>query len=159
MLGWLKALPIKRLQVRSVLSVVYAHVLLSSDVFEGVEERLRDAERWLNAPTMEMVVVDQAAFRCLGGSIGIARTGMALARGNVPQTMTYAQQALDLAPNDDHLTRGGAAGFLGLASWTRGDLAAAHHSYAEGIAILHKAGNIAESINGTITVAAMRRLV
>jgi LuxR family maltose regulon positive regulatory protein len=81
---------------------------------------------------------------------------MALAEGDVPATITYARQALDLAPQDDHLTRGGAAGFLGLAFWTNGDLEAAHRTYAEGMASLHKAGNIADAINGAITLGAIR---
>jgi LuxR family maltose regulon positive regulatory protein len=103
-----------------------------------------------------MVVVDDEAFRRLPGTIAIAHAGLALARGDVPQTKTYAQQALDLAPEDDHLTRGGAAGFLGLASWTSGDLEAAHRTYADGMASLQKAGNIADAINGAITLAAIR---
>ena len=36
--------------------------------------------------------------------------------------MKYAQQVLDLVPEDDHLRRGAAAALLGLASWTSGDL-------------------------------------
>jgi LuxR family maltose regulon positive regulatory protein len=166
LLGWLRALPDEVLQVRPVLSAAYAHVLLSSGVFEGVEERLRDAELWLDTtadrparpgtPPVEMVVVDDEAFRRLPGTIAIARAGMALAGGDVPATVTYARQALDLAPSDDHLTRGGAAGFLGLAFWTSGDLETARRTYAEGMASLQKAGNIADAINGAITLAAIR---
>src|SRR5205085_10014734 len=48
LLGWLKALPEQVIQARPVLGVAYAHVLLSGGTFEGVEERLRDAERWLD---------------------------------------------------------------------------------------------------------------
>jgi LuxR family maltose regulon positive regulatory protein len=103
-----------------------------------------------------MVVVDNATFRRLPGAIAIARAGMALARGDVPATEIYARQALDLAPSDDLLTRGGAAGFLGLAFWTSGDLEAAHQTYAEGMASLQKAGSIADAINGAITLGAIR---
>jgi LuxR family transcriptional regulator, maltose regulon positive regulatory protein len=166
LLGWLKALPDEVLHVRPVLSAAYAHVLLSSGVFEGALERLRDAEQWLDTPAdrrarpgtppVEMVVVDDQAFRRLPGTIAIARAGMALARGDVPATVSYARQALDLAPEDDRLTRGGAAGFLGLAFWTSGDLETAHRTYAEGMASLQKAGNIADAINGAITLAAIR---
>jgi LuxR family maltose regulon positive regulatory protein len=174
LLGWLKALPDELLQVRPVLGVAYAHVLLSSGVFEGVEDRLRAAERWLDttadmpkqpdAPTAatcpelgrRMVVVDNEAFRRLPGTIALARAGLALARGDVPETVIYAQRALDLAPEEDHLTRGGAAGFLGLAAWTSGDLETAHQTYAAGMASLQQAGNIADAINGAITLAALR---
>ncbi|HEY0602831.1 MAG TPA: LuxR C-terminal-related transcriptional regulator [Herpetosiphonaceae bacterium] len=156
LLGWLRALPDETIRVRPVLSTAYAHVLLSSGVFEGVEERLRDAERWLDTTAADLVVVDDEGFRRLPGTIAIARAGMALARGDVPATVIYAQQALNLAPEDDHLTRGGAAGFMGLAAWTSGDLETAHRTFADGMASLRKAGNIADAINGAITLAAIR---
>jgi len=70
--------------------------------------------------------------------------------------MTYAQRALDLVPEDDHVTRGGAAALLGLASWTIGDLESAHSSYTEGMAHLQKAGNISDAINGATTLAVIR---
>ena len=70
--------------------------------------------------------------------------------------MKYARQALDLAPEDDHLRRGGAAGFLGLAYWTNGDLEAAHRSYAEGMAWLQRAGNISDVIGCAIALADIR---
>ena len=81
---------------------------------------------------------------------------MALALGDVADTMKYARRVLDLVPEDDHLSRGGAAAFLGLASWTSGDLEAAHRTYAEGMAHLQKAGNISDAIGGAITLADIR---
>ena len=67
-----------------------------------------------------MVVVDEAEFRGLPGMIAIHRAAIALALGNVADTVKYARAALDLVPADDHHRRGSAAGFLGLAYWTRG---------------------------------------
>ncbi|HEX5808517.1 MAG TPA: LuxR C-terminal-related transcriptional regulator [Anaerolineales bacterium] len=170
LLGWMQALPEELFRARPVLSVTYAHVLMASGKVEGVKERLRDAERWLNpaadmgerldasqdASSAEMVVVDKEEFRRLPGMIAIARAGLALALGDVPGTVTYARRALDLAPEDDHRMRGGAAGFLGLAYWTSGDLEAAHRTYADGMASLQKAGNISDAINGATTRAAIR---
>src|SRR5436190_14800648 len=81
-LGWLQALPDELVHVRPVLSVGYAGALLVSGELEGVEARLRDAERWLDttadrtelalaasASSAEMVVVDEAEFRRLPGQI------------------------------------------------------------------------------------------
>src|SRR5437667_593691 len=163
LLGWLKALPDELLRCRPVLGVAYAHVLLASGEREGVEERLRDAERWLgttaemrglaSAPVATIVVVDEEEFGHLPATIAIARAGLALTRGDVQGTVTYARRALDLAPEDAHLTRGSAAALLGLASWTSGDLEAGHRSYAEGIASLQKAGNISDSLGCAIAVA------
>ena len=47
--GWLEALPDELLRVRPVLSNAYAGSFLVRGEVEGVEERLRDAERWLGA--------------------------------------------------------------------------------------------------------------
>jgi LuxR family transcriptional regulator, maltose regulon positive regulatory protein len=166
LLAWLQALPDEVLHCRPVLGVAYAHVLLASGEFEGVEDRLLSAERWLDptaegrarpdTPAAEMVVVDEEAFRRLPGQIAIAHAGLALARGDVPATVTYARRALHVAPEDDHLTRGGAAGFVGLAYWTGGDLEAAHRMYADGMASLQKAGHISDAINGAIALANIR---
>src|SRR5450755_2046317 len=132
-LGWLKVLPDELVRARPVLSVHYAGALLLHGKLEGVEVRLRDAEQWLDtktdrgassalAPAAEMVVVDEAEFRGLPGMIAVYRAAIALALGNVADTVKYARRALDLVPEDDHHRRGSAAGFLGLASWTSGDL-------------------------------------
>ena len=166
LLGWLKALPDELFHCRPVLSAVYAHVLLASGELEGVEDRLLSAEGWLDTTadiseraepsSSEMVVVDEEAFRRLPSEIAIARAGLALAVGDVPKTVAYARRTLDFAAEDDYFLRGAAAGFLGLASWTSGDLEAAHRSYADGMAHLQRAGNISDAINGSITLAAIR---
>ena len=49
--GWLEMIPDEVIHVRPVLSVAFSWVLLSVGEFEGVEGRLRDAERWLDATT------------------------------------------------------------------------------------------------------------
>src|SRR5438270_3071465 len=166
-LGWLKALPDELVRARPVLSVHYAGALLLHGVLEGVEARLRDAEQWLDrktdmgassalAPAAEMVVVDEEEFRGLPGMIAIYRAAIALALGNVADTVTYARRALDLVPEDDHHRRGSAAGFLGLAYWTRGDLEAAHRSYAECMALVQRSGHISDAIGCSIALADIR---
>lgn len=166
LLGWLKAIPDEVLRVRPVLSIYYVGVLLASGEIAGVEERLRDAERWLDATTDKgerpssvpehPIVVDRAAFRGLPGAIAVYRAGQALALGDVPTTVTYARRALDLVPEDDYLQRGAAAALLGLAFWTSGDLEAAYRSYAAGMAQLQLAGNIADAIGGALALADIR---
>src|SRR5829696_3464755 len=166
LLGWLQALPDELFHVRPVLSVHYAGTLLQSGQLDGVEARLRDAERWLDttaeigeqpeAPSAEMVVMDEEDFRRLPGSIAIFRAGQALALADVPETVKYARRALDLVPEDDHFWRGAAAALLGLAYWTRGDLEAGHRSYAEGMAHLQTVGNISDAIGCAIALADIR---
>jgi LuxR family maltose regulon positive regulatory protein len=166
LLGWLKALPDELIHCRPVLSAVYAGALLASGELEGVEDRLRDAERWLDttadrrvrpdAPAAAMVVVDQEAFRGLPGAIAVWRAGQALVLGDVAGTVKYARLALELVPEDDHLGRGAAVALLGLASWASGDLEAAHRTYADGMARVQRAGHISDAISGAIARADIR---
>ena len=166
LLGWLKALPDELLHFRPVLSLAYAGALQQGGELEGVEERLRDAERWLDttadvharpgAPSAEMVVMHEEAFRRLPGSIAVQRAGQALVLGDVPGTVKYARRALDLAGEDDHFRRGAAAALLGLASWTSGDLEAARRSFADGMASLQMAGFISDAVGGSIALADIR---
>lgn len=166
LLGWLKALPRDLFKRRPVLSVHFAGILLSSGELESVENHLQDAEWWLAstvdrgertaASSAERVVVDEEEFRALPGAIAIYRAGRALVLGDVPATMTYARQVLELIPEDDHFRRGGATALLGLAYWTNGNLEAAHRSYTEGMAHLQRAGHIADAIHGTTVPADIR---
>jgi LuxR family maltose regulon positive regulatory protein len=163
---WIEALPDELIRARPVLSVAYAATLLVGGKVEGVEERLRDAERWLDAtadgrarakdPSTAMVVVDEEEFRRLPCSIALYRAAQALAVGDVAGTMTHARRALDLVGEDDHPRRGAAAGLLGLVSWTTGDLEAAHRSYAESMASMEKAGHLTTVIGCAIVQADIR---
>ena len=159
---WMKALPEGLFRTRPVLSIEYVGAILSSGKLEGIEDRLRDAERWLETTadgrkrSDEMVVMDEVEFRRLPGSIAMYRAGLALFVGNVPDTLTYARKVLDLAPEDDYILRGAAAALLGLAFWRVGNLDTAYRSYADGMTSLQKAGNIADAVNGAIALATIR---
>jgi LuxR family maltose regulon positive regulatory protein len=155
LLGWLKALPDELVRVRPVLSTWYASVSMSCGELGGVEPRLRDAERWLDttADTAGMVVVDEEEFRRVPGMIPLIRAGLALARGDMPETVKNARRVLDLAPEDDLLMLGGAASQLGLAAWTSGDLDTARRMTAEGMANLRLGGYIIPAIGGAIVLA------
>ncbi len=163
MLGWLKALPDDLVRCRPVLSAGYAWGLLAVGQLEAAETRLRDAERWLDttagtgerpqAPSAEMVVVDEEEFRRLPAAIALYRAAQAQAHGDVPNTMRYARRVLDLVPEDDHLGRGAAAALLGLASWTSGDLEAADSTYADAIARMQRAGHLSDAFGCAIALA------
>lgn len=161
-LGWMKALPEQLFQARPVLSILYVGAIMSNGKIEGVETRLRNAERWLgmlakgNKRPAEMVVVNEEEFRRLPGAVAMYHAGQALALGNLPDTITYARRVFDLTPEEDHLGRGAAAALLGLAFWTGGDLEAAHQTFAEGMAQLQMAGNIADAVGGVLALADIR---
>ena len=161
-LGWLRTLPDELVRARPVLSVYYAGTLQQSGELDGVETRLRDAERWLDSTArtverpdlpLQMVVVDHEEFRRLPGSIAVQRAGDAVVRGNVHDTLHFAQRALDLLPAEDDLGRGSAAALLAIAHWTRGDLEAAHRMYGEGMPRLLKAGHFSDLLGCTIAMA------
>ena len=166
LLVWLKALPDELVRSRPVLSVDYAWASLLTGQLDAVELRLRDAERWLEptadtserpeAPSVEMVVVNEDQFRFLPGSIASARAFHAQALGDVPGTVKYARRALDLLPETRYFGHGIAAALLGVAYWTGGDLVAAHRTFADGMASLKMAGNILFAISGTNVLADIR---
>ena len=97
-LGWVKALPDELIRARPVLSVGYAWALLDGGELEASEARLQDAERWLDTPTDQMVVVDKEQFRSLPASIATARAYRSLALGDIPGTIKYAQQGARTHP-------------------------------------------------------------
>src|SRR6476661_7137908 len=164
---WLELLPDEVVRVRPVLSVGFAGALLAGGEFEGVEARLRGAERWLDgatgtgqgsqAPAAEMVVVDDAEFRRLPAAIELYRAAQALVRGDGPGTVRHARRALELSSADDHLGRASAAALMGLASWASGDLEAGYSGYAECMAGLRRAGHIADTFGCAIALADIRR--
>ena len=163
LLNWLKALPDKLIRVRPVLCYGYALASMACGENESVEPRLRDAERWLDttidiggqpeSSSTGMVVADKDEFRRLPGLIALVRGGQALGRGDMPETVKYAQRVLNLAPQGDYLMLGGAAAQLGLVTWTSGDLDTACQMTADGIENLRLGGFITPAIGGTITLA------
>jgi len=155
LLGWLKDLPDDLVRQRPVLSVSYAWALLSAGELDGVEPRLRDAERWLDSPAVDMVVVNEEEFDQLPGTIAIYRAALAQIRGDSRATAEFASLALNYIQPDDYLRHGAAAALLGLASWTIGDLAAAHRHYAAGMASLERAGHLSDMITGAVTLASI----
>jgi len=164
--GWLDVIPYEIVQMRPVLGIGLVGGLMVGAETEGVEERLRDAERWLQpdkpdqtgspAPGAGMVVVDTAELARLPGAIEMYRAALALIRGDVPATLQHAQLAIDRAADDDDAVRAGAAGLSGLALWTRGDLDAAHRAYSICVDGLRRAGNLSDILGCSITLADIR---
>ena len=131
-LSWIMSLPDALIRNRPVLSVAYALVLLNDGRLDAVESRLQDAERCLGADAVdsdadsqeplavESVVTDDAQLQSLPASIANARAYRAQALRDVSSTVAYAQQALELLPEDEEYERGTTAALLGLAYWTSG---------------------------------------
>ena len=155
MYGWLRALPDVTVRRSPVLSVFYGDMLMHSGDLDAVEPRLDDAERGLAAvPDGEALPwADTAELRTLPATIAIYRASLAQARGDAAGTAEHARRALDLAGPDDHLARGGAAGFLGLAAWAQGDVSSALETFSQAVASLHAAGNLVDELSSTVVLA------
>jgi LuxR family maltose regulon positive regulatory protein len=163
--SWVDAIPDEVVRVRPVLAAGFIGALMSVGEFEGVEDRLRDVERWLE-PTGDragtwarregMVVVDEGELARLPGAIEMYRAALALIGGDAPATIDHAQQAIERAAEGDDLTRAGASALMGLAFWGRGDLQAAHQAYAASAEGLRRTGHIADVLGCSITLADIR---
>ena len=73
-----------------------------------------------------LVVLDRVEWTRLPAVTATHRAGLALVAGDLAGTHRHAHEALARARDDDLLTTAAASALLGLAAWTRGDLAAAH---------------------------------
>jgi LuxR family maltose regulon positive regulatory protein len=160
---WLEALPDEVVRVRPVLTIGFVGSRMARGEVEGVEARLQDAERLLEATTVigqapvgrsvRSVVVDEVAFGALPAAIAFYRAGLAHILGDVAGTMTHARRALELVGTEDPVGRGSAAALLGLAYWTTGALDDASRWYADGMSTFEEAGFIPDAVSGAITIA------
>jgi LuxR family transcriptional regulator, maltose regulon positive regulatory protein len=155
--GWLAALPDGSVRRSPVLSVFAGYLLMVSGDLAAVEERLDDAERALAAVPegADPPWPDTDDARSLPATIAIFRASLAQARGDVAGTAVHARRALELAGPDEHLARGGAAGFLGLAAWAEGDVTTALDIFGQAVASLRAAGNLIDELNSTVMLAEM----
>jgi len=157
LIGWLKALPDDAVRRSPVLSVFFGSMLMACGELDAVEPRLDDADRALAALPVGTVPPwsETEELRTLPATIAVFRASLAQARGDVPGTAKHARHALDLAGPSDHLARGGAAGFLGLAAWAKGDVSSALETFAQAVASLHAAGNLVDELSSTVVLADM----
>jgi LuxR family maltose regulon positive regulatory protein len=156
---WIKALPDAVVRARPVLGVSYVGALVSTGAFEGLAGRLDDAERGLamlgaaDAGAGGIVVADREQLPGLPAQIALYRTALAQIAGDMAGAIAHAQRAFDLAPPDDHFGRAGAAGFLGIAFWSKGDLEAARRFWTECANGLQRAGHLPDVLGVTRALA------
>ena len=152
-LNWVKALPDKLIRARPVLSMGYAWALLDAGEMEASEIRLRDAERWVDSASENAVVADKEQFLSLPASIATARAYRSLALGDIPATVNYSKQALEVAPEDDRVRYIQATSLLGLAQYANGDLEAAELSLSDFHTNLQKTSDIQTMVGITFLLA------
>jgi LuxR family maltose regulon positive regulatory protein len=157
LLGWLQELPDAAIRRSPVLSVFYGYMLMVSGDLAAFEARLDDAEAALAAVPDGQTPpwADTQELQTLPATIAIYRASLAQARGDVAGTAEHARRALDFARPNDHLVRGGALGFLGLAAWVTGDVSGALETFTQAVASLHEAGNLLDELSSTVPLADM----
>jgi LuxR family maltose regulon positive regulatory protein len=154
---WIDDIPDAVVDRRPVLAMGFIGALMASNEFGDVERRLHRLDRALKAAATDRpadwVVVDEREFARLPAGIETYRAALALLGGDPAGTLDHARRAVARAPEHDDLTLASAAALAGLASWRLGDLDAAHRSYTDAAAGLHRAGYISDVLGCSITLA------
>jgi LuxR family maltose regulon positive regulatory protein len=150
---WCDALPPDVVGARPALALGYAGALLAEGRHDGVAELLGHVERAVGVagdgrvPPEAAPVVAQAA---------VFRAAQARAAGDDAGAARHAGRALDLFGPDEHLGRGAAAGLLGLAAWSGGELEAAERWWAESLAALRRAEHHADTFGALLALGDIR---
>ena len=168
-LGWVKTLPEKYIHNRPVLNVCYAYALLGHGDLGAAEARLNDTEEWLdragiNKPCSEissekLIVADNEQFNSLPATIAIGHAYIAQAFGNIQDTLKYANQVLELVPEDDSFRHQQASMMMGMTYWASGDLEAAYRVFADYTHKMQKSGNIPAAIDTSVVLADIRLIL
>ncbi len=164
-LGWVRSLPEPLVHIRPVLNVNYAWALLDIGEMEAAEDRLQEVEELLKSSDdlsekpenqTRMVIADQEQFRLLPATIASARAYLAGTFGDIPGTIKYTQQNIDLLPEDDDYGRAGAKAMLGIAYFAIGDLEAAYQTFEDSFVGMRKSGKLDSNVGGTFVLADIR---
>jgi LuxR family maltose regulon positive regulatory protein len=150
---WIDELPDDVVERRPVLAMGFVGALMAGNEFSDVGRRLSGIEQLLDGRSENVVVIDERELARLPGGIELYRAALALIGGDLAGTLKHAQLAVVRAPEHDDLTRASADALAGIASWTTGDLEAAHRSYTDAAAGLHRVGYISDVLGCSITLA------
>ena len=149
--SWLKALPAEQVSSRPQLCIFLAWVMFANGQQEAAELSLQAAERALaSTPTTRIIEASsndpdrqsEPNKVTLQGRIATIRAFMASFRGDGPEIIKYARQALEYLPVQDSVWRSSAAIVLGDAHSFSGELLAAYHARIEALKASEAAGNI-----------------
>ncbi len=154
--GWLDDIPDGVVRRRPVLAMAFIGALMSRNDVGSVESRLDDLERLLADPPPDLVVLEEAELARLPGAMETYRAALALVGGDPAGTVVHADLAIERAAPGDDLTVAAASALAGLASWSGGDLEAAHRGYSVAVRGLERAGNISDVLGCSITLGDLR---
>jgi LuxR family transcriptional regulator, maltose regulon positive regulatory protein len=124
-LGWLERFPPEYLAASPPLTVFYGWVLFLQGKFDRAKQQLTLAEKNLSKVGDSLV---KSSHDELKGEIYTIRASLAHLSGNLEKAIEYAQEALNLLPESQHMIRGYALGTLGYTQWMNGDADSAQAS-------------------------------
>ena len=163
---WLDSIPDDLARRRPLLAAFRAWARLSVGDLDGADDWLTIAEQASATPPsrlafaaslrLELTAGRDAELRGLPSLIEVYRAAVAQARGDLTGTLAHARRGFELAPSDSPLSRGAAAGYLGLAAWAAGDLHTAIPTFTEAVDSLRQAGNTTDVLGATVVLSSMR---
>jgi len=136
-LGWVKKLPEEVIRVRPVLCTLLGRALADAGEAEASESRLQDAERCLKG----LDISNEAQLIPLPSMIALVRASNAQLQGNLAATVKYAEQALQIIPENDFVLRAQAIITLEVTHWARGNLELAIRAIGDWMESMTQLGN------------------
>jgi LuxR family maltose regulon positive regulatory protein len=134
-LGWVKKLPEEVIHARPALCVQLGWAFSLAGEPETSEIYLQNAEQTLAG------AVDKAELKPFLGSIALARAYNAQVQGNLADTVKYAEQAIQLIPENDSYRRSQATMALECSHWASGNLESAIQAIGDWMETMTKLGN------------------
>jgi LuxR family maltose regulon positive regulatory protein len=134
-LGWVKKLPEEVIRARPALCVELGSAFSLAGEPETSEIHLQNAEQALAG------AVDKAELKRFQGSIALARAYNAQVQGNLADTVKYAEQAIQLIPENDFYRRSQAAITLECTHWASGNLESAIRAIGDWMESMTQLGN------------------
>jgi LuxR family maltose regulon positive regulatory protein len=150
-LGWVKKLPDKLIRSRPVLCTQIAQAFTDTGELEASELRLQDAERCLEGSEL----ANEAQLKPLPAMIALTRAYNAQVKGDPAATVKYAEQALQLIPEDDVDRRARAVNILEVLHWASGDLESAIQGIGDWMESMTQLGNHVFVVASAFAVAEM----
>jgi len=134
-LGWVKKLPETVIRARPALCVQLGWAFSLAGERETSEIHLQNAEQALAG------AADKAELKPLPGSIALARAYNAQMQGNLADTVKYAEQAIQLIPENDSNLHSRAAIMLESTHWAGGNLELAIRALGDWMESMTRLGN------------------
>lgn len=157
-LAWVEQVPEPVIRCRPVLSTCYGWALLNEGLLEAGQVWLQYATDCLEQPeSLEWVIVDQAQFQSLPGTLATARAFLAQALGDSEATLCFARQALAHLTEKDTIRRCVVKAIMGLTHWAQGELELAFQALSDSMGGFKQAGQIKFALSGTFGLADIRK--